>query len=227
MKKRFSFWLSIIGIVLTATVTASCGASYSTGNVNVSKIDELALIQPKSLIAYYDAPGHGFIDPSLSRASEQLLTDLITSRRYPFTDPVPVDYNGDGSAIGKWIDSFMDLESSDIPRLRVPKALTALIKSTGHRYGIVVHANGYIESIETYNQEKLAEFVDAVVSKVFELTKTYHAHEQAANALYTAVIDAETGRVVYFNSILSNADYPLDRGDVGGQMNRLLRKFDK
>ena len=65
------------------------------------------------------------------------------------------------------------------------------------------------------------------MSKVFDLTKTYSAHEQAANALYTAVVDAETGSIVYFNSVLSNADFPLDRGDVGKQMRKLLRKFNK
>lgn len=227
MGKCSHFWLTIAGILLTVISVTSCGASYAAGGINVSKIDELALIQPKSIIAYYDAPGHGFVDPSLSNASAQLLTDLVTAYRYPFTDPLPVDYSGEGASIGKWIDSFAELESSDISRLRVPKALSALIKSTGHRYGIVLHANGYIESMKTYNQEKLAEFVDYAVSKVFNLTKTYSAHEQAANALYTAVVDAKTGNIVYFNSVLSNADFPLDRGDVGKQMRKLLKKFEK
>ena len=227
MKKIVSFWLSLTGILLAAVSMSSCGASYAAKGANVSKIDELALIQPKSLIDYYDAPGHGFVEPSLSKASEQLLTDLLTSRRYPFTDPVPADYSGEGASIGKWIDSFVDLESSDISRLRVPKALSSLVKSTGHRYGIVVHAHGYIESQETYSQEVITEFVDAVVSAVFDLTKTYHAHEQAGNALYAAVVDAETNTVIYFNSILSNADFPLDRKDVGAQLERLLKKFNK
>ena len=227
MKKLVSFWLSLSAILLAAVALSSCGASYAAKGANVSEIDELALIQPKSLIAYYDAPEHGFIEPSLCGASEQLLTDLLTSRRYPFTDPVPADYSGEGAAIGKWIDSFIDLDSSDISRLRVPKALSALVKSTGHRYGIVVHANGYIESDETYTPEVITEFVDAVVSTVFDLTKTYHANDRIGNALYTAVIDAETNSVIYFNSILSNADHPLSRKDVGAQMDRLLKKFDK
>lgn len=37
---------------------------------------------------------------------------------------------------------------------------------------------------------------------------------------------AETDTIVYFNSILSNANHPLDRGDVGKQMNKLLKKFE-
>ena len=226
MKKRISFWLSLAGILLDAAAVTSCGASYAAGGVNVSKIDELALIQPKSLVYYYDAPNHGVLDPSLTKASEQLVADLLTSRRYRFSELVPVDYSGDGAAIGKWIDSFSDLESGDIKRLRVPKGLSALIKSTGHRYGIVVHAYGFIESNKAYSQEKLTEFVDKVVSTVFDLTKTYSAGDQVGNALYAAVVDAETDTIVYFNSILSNADHPLDRGDVGKQMNRLLKKFE-
>lgn len=54
----------------------------------------------------------------------------------------------------------------------------------------------------------------------------YDAPNQVGNALYTAVVDAETDTIVYFNSILSNADHPLDRGDVGKQMNKLLKKFE-
>ena len=38
---------------------------------------------------------------------------------------------------------------------------------------------------------------------------------------------AVAGSIVYFNSVLSNADFPLDRGDVGKQMRKLLKKFEK
>ena len=127
-------------ILLVASMLSSCGTTYSASGTNVSKIDEFALIEPKSIVLYFDSPNSGYRDSSLTAGSEQLLTDIITSSRYPFTDPVPADYNGEGASIAKWIDAFSDLRSSDIPRLRVPKALTDLIKSTGHRYGIVVHA---------------------------------------------------------------------------------------
>jgi hypothetical protein len=162
----------------------------------------------------------------LVAASEQLVTDIITSSRYPFTDPVAADYKGEGASIAKWIDRFSDLESSDIPRLKVPKALTELIKSTGHRYGIVVHAYGYIESKEAYNQEKLEELVGNVLRTVLDEPKRYTAGDQAGNALYTAVIDTQTDQVIYFNSVLSNADHPLSRRNVGSQMKSLLKKFD-
>ena len=226
MNKSKRFFVSILGILLIATMFSSCGATYTASGTNVSKIDELALIEPMSIMIYYDKPNSGYRDPSLASASEQLLTDLLTTNRYPFTDPVSADYEGKGAPIAKWFGTFPDLESSDIKHLRVPKALTELIKSTGHRYGIVVHAYGYIMSNELYDQKKLEELVGNIIRTVFDEPKRYTAGDQVGNALYTAVIDTQTDRVVYFNSILSNADHPLSRRDVNNQMKSLLRKFN-
>ena len=225
MKKSKRILVSILGILFVATMFSSCATTYTASGTNVSKIDELAFIEPRSLI-YYFSPESGYLDSSLVAGSEELITEIITSNRYPFTDPVAADYEGEGASIAKWIDSFSDLESSDIPRLIVPKALTELIKSTGHRYGIVVHAYGYIKSNELYDQEKLEELVGNIIRTVFDEPKRYTAGDQVGNALYTAVIDTQTDRVIYFNSVLSNADHPLSRRNVGSQMKSLLRKFD-
>ena len=225
MKKSKRILVSILGILLVATLFSSCATTYTASGTNVSKIDELAFIEPRSLM-YYFSPESGYLDSSLVVGSEQLITEIITSNRYPFTDPVAADYEGKGASIANWIDRFSDLESSDIPRLKVPKALTELIKSTGHRYGIVVHAYGYIKSNELYDQEKLEELVGNIIRTVFDEPKRYTAGDQAGNALYTAVIDTQTDQVIYFNSVLSNADHPLSRRNVGSQMKSLLRKFD-
>ena len=225
MNKSKKILLAIVGFLFTATMLSSCATTYTAKGTNVSKIDELAFIEPRSLI-YYFSPESGYLDSSLVVGSEELITEIITSSRYPFTDPVAADFEGEGASIAKWIDRFSDLESSDIPRLKVPKALTELIKSTGHRYGIVVHAYGYIKSNELYDQEKLEELVGNIIRTVFDEPKRYTASDQVGNALYTAVIDTQTDQVIYFNSVLSNADHPLSRRDVGSQMKNLLKKFD-
>ena len=225
MSKSKKLLLAIVGILFTAAMFSSCATTYTASGTNVSKIDELAFIEPRSLM-YYFSPESGYLDSSLVVGSEELITEIITSNRYPFTDPVAADYEGKGASIANWIDRFSDLESSDIPRLKVPKALTELIKSTGHRYGIVVHAYGYIKSNELYDQEKLEELVGNIIRTVFDEPKRYTAGDQVGNALYTAVIDTQTDRVIYFNSVLSNADHPLSRRNVGSQMKSLLRKFD-
>lgn len=225
MNRNKKLLLALVAILFSASMLTSCGVTYSASGTNVSKIDELAFIEPKSLV-YYFTPNAGSLDSSLVAGSEQLITEIITSNRYPFTDPVAADYTGKGAAIAKWIDRFSYLESSDIKNLRVPKELTELIKSTGHRYGIVVHAYGYIQSDELYSQEKLKELVGNIIRTVFDEPKRYTAGDQVGNALYTAVIDTQTDRVIYFHSVLSNSDHPLSRKDVGNQMKSLLKKFN-
>ena len=123
MKKKSILLVSIVGILLMASLFSSCGATYTASGTNVSKIDELALIEPMSIMIYYDKPNSGYRDPSLASTSEQLLTDLLTTTRYPFTDPVPADYEGEGTPIAKWIGTFPDLESSDIKLLEFQKHL--------------------------------------------------------------------------------------------------------
>lgn len=154
MRKHLTIGLLIAGILLAAIMFSSCGATYTASGTNVSKIDELALIEPHSIIFYYDNPKTGYSEASLTSASEELLTELITSTNYPFTDPVSADYGGEGAPIAKWIETFADLESSDIKNLRVPKALTELIKSTNHRYGIVVHAHGLSKATKRTIKQK-------------------------------------------------------------------------
>ena len=130
MKKSKRILVSILGILFVATMFSSCATTYTASGTNVSKIDELAFIEPRSLMYYY-SPESGYLDSSLVAGSEELITEIITSNRFPFTDPVAADYEGKGASIANWIDRFSDLESSDIPRLKVPKALTELIKATG------------------------------------------------------------------------------------------------
>ena len=50
MNKNKKFLVLIAGILLAATMLTSCGTTYTASGTNVSKIDELAFIEPKSLI---------------------------------------------------------------------------------------------------------------------------------------------------------------------------------
>ena len=94
MSKKRLFLASMIGILFVVTMFSSCATTYTASGTKVSEIDEFALIEPKSIIIYYDKPTSGYRDPSLASASEQLLTDILTNSRYPFTDPIPADYEG-------------------------------------------------------------------------------------------------------------------------------------
>ena len=222
--------MKYVKLILTAAAAmlmmASCMTSRYTSDVKVSQIDELAFIQPRA-IQFYFVTSTAYREPSLSEASEDLMEDLITSHRYPFSDKIDADYSDKDTDIAKWIDGFSTLEFRDAKHLRVPKGLHNKIVESGHRYGIVVHSYGYIESKEVYDKEKLDKLVEDIVRSLFNQTPRYATIEQYGNALYAAVIDTQTDRVVYFSRVLSNADHPLSRYCVGGQMKKLLKDFER
>ena len=223
MRRLSSLLLTTAAALL---MLASCMTSRYTSDINVSQIDEIAFFQPRA-IQFFFATKTSFREESLSAASETLMEDLITSYRYPFSDKIAMDYADKDRDVAKWIDGFSDLEVSDAKRLRVPRSLHDKIVESGHRYGIVVHSYGYIQSQEMYDQERFDKLVEDIVRTLFNQTPRYATIEQYGNALYAAVIDSQTDRVIYFSRVLSNADHPLSRACVGGQMKKLLKDFER
>lgn len=221
MKKLFSISVYAAALLL---LLSSCTSRYV--GVKASDMGEIAFFQPRA-IQFFFSSNTAPREPSLSKASEELMEDLIISRRYDFSDMIAMDYDDKDSDIARWIDGFSDLEMSDAKHLRVPRSLSEKIVASGHRYGIVVHAYGYIQSQELYDKEKLAELVDNIIRALFNDTPRYSYNDQYGNALYAAVVDTKTDRVVYYSRVLSNADHPLSRKYVGEQMKKLLRDFER
>ncbi len=77
------------------------------------------------------------------------------------------------------------------------------------------------------DKERMAELVGNIIRAVFNETPRYSFNDQYGNALYAAVVDTQTDRVVYYSRVLSNADHPLNRGCVSEQMKKLLRDFER
>jgi len=223
MKKIFILSLTAFALLFSLS---SCMVSRYTSDTKVSQIDELALIQPRAYQLFYTT-NSSVREPSLCSGSEELMTSIVTTLRYPFSDVVAADYPGDDNDIAKWIDTFSDMEPSDAKYLRVPKGLHDKIVASGHRYGIVLHSYGYIKSNDLYDKERMAKLVGDIVRAVFNSTPRYSTVEQYGNALYAAVIDTQTDRVVYFSRVLSNADHPLHRPHVTEQMRKLLKDFER
>ncbi len=209
-------------LMLTSCMTSR----YTSSDVKVSQIDELAFIEPRAYQLFFTTTTSERVK-SLCEASEDLMEDLITSYRYPFSEKIPMDYADEDKDIARWIDGFSDLEVSDAKNLRVPKGLHNKIVESGHRYGIVVHSYGYIQSQELYDKERFDKLVEDIVRTLFNQTPRYATIEQYGNALYAAVIDTQTDRVVYYSRVLSNADHPLSRYCVSGQMKKLLKPFER
>ena len=235
--------MKLLRIFLTASIFAlalvvtSCGASrHTAADVNLSAIDEFAFIQPYSFIVCYGDDGKGYYDKGDSQKATGIITNIINSERFPFSDMIPADYSGENTDIQNWFRTFEDLDPSKAGRLRVPKTLRKKIDESGLRYGIVIYSYGYTQTKVGYQREKAekaaSKIIDKTVEKLTGITglttpsQNYSVGDPYGNILFCAVIDGQTDRVVHFvKEVPTFASHPTESGYVSELLHKLLKEF--
>ena len=216
---------------------AACGPSrYTSSNVNLASIPEYAFIQPYSYIVLYGDDGKGFYNENSSATATRVITNIIESERFPFSDMIPADYEGENADIAKWLQTFPNVDPAKADRLRVPKSLKRMMDKSGLRYGIVIYSYGYVQAKAGYQREKIEKAASKVLDKAIEnltgirgLTnpsQNYYVSDPYGNVLYCAVIDGETDRVVHFvNETPTFGSHPEETSYVSELLHKLLKEF--
>lgn len=223
--------------LLTLLALTACGASrHTASDVNLAAIPEYAFIQPYSFIVCYGDDGKGAYDEDDSQKATTLISNIINSERFPFSDMIRADYAGANVDIQNWFRALEDVDPEKASRLRVPKSLRKLIDDSGLRYGIVVYSYGYTQTKVGYQREKLEKAAGKVIDKAVESltgirgitnpSQNYSVADPYGNILFCAVIDGETDRVVHFvKEVPTFASHPTESGDVSELLHKLLKEF--
>lgn len=223
--------------LLTLLALTACGASrHTASDVNLAAIPEYAFIQPYSFIVCYGDDGKGAYDKDDSQKATTLISNIINSERFPFSDMIRADYAGANVDIQNWFRTLEDVDPEKASRLRVPKSLRKLIDDSGLRYGIVVYSYGYTQTKVGYQREKVEKAAGKVIDKAVESltgirgltnpSQNYSVGDPYGNVMYCAVIDGETDRVVHFvKEVPTFASHPTESGDVSELLHKLLKEF--
>ena len=223
--------------LLTLLALTACGASrHTASDVNLAAIPEYAFIQPYSFIVCYGDDGKGVYDESDSKKATSLITNIINTERFPFSDMIRADYTGANVDIQNWFRALEDVDPDKASRLRVPKSLRKLIDDSGLRYGIVIYSYGYTQTKAGYQREKLEKAAGKVIDKAVESltgirgltnpSQNYYVSDPYGNVMYCAVIDGQTDRVVHFvKEVPTFASHPTESGDVSELLHKLLKEF--
>ena len=223
--------------LLTLLALTACGASrHTASDVNLAAIPEYAFIQPYSFIVCYGDDGKGVYDESDSKKATSLITNIINTERFPFSDMIRADYTGANVDIQNWFRALEDVDPDKASRLRVPKSLRKLIDDSGLRYGIVIYSYGYTQTKAGYQREKLEKAAGKVIDKAVESltgirgltnpSQNYYVSDPYGNVMYCAVIDGQTDRVVHFvKEVPTFGSHPTDSGNVSELLHKLLKEF--
>lgn len=227
-----------IAIVLSALLAlTACGPSrHTASDVNLKTIPEYAFIQPYSFIVCYGDDGKGYYDQGDSDKATSIITNIINSERFPFSDMIPVDYGGENVDIQNWLRTFEDIDPAKAGRLRVPKSLRKLIDESGLRYAIIIYSYGYTQTVRGYQREKVekaaGKLIDTAVESLTGIqgltnpSRDYSVSSPYGNIMFCAVIDGETDRVVHFvREVPTFASHPTESGNVSELLHKLLKEF--
>ena len=92
-----------LGISVLFLLTA-CGVSrYTNSTVNLASVPEFAFVQPYSYIVLYGDDGKGYYNESSSKGATNIISSIINSERFPFSDMIPADYEGENADIQSWL----------------------------------------------------------------------------------------------------------------------------
>jgi hypothetical protein len=218
-------------------LVAACGPSrYTSSSFNLASVPEYAFIQPYSYIILYGDDGKGYYNEESSATATRLISNIINSERFPFSDMVPANYSDENEDIKNWMRSFPDVDPSKADRLRVPKSLRELVNKSGLRYGVVIYSYGSVQTKKGYQTEKIEKAASKVIDEALEKltgiggitnpSKNYSVSSPYGNVLFCAVIDGEADRVVHFvKEVPTLASHPEESADVSELLHKLLKEF--
>ncbi len=226
-------------VLLTACALlalAACGSTRHASGVKVSDIPEFAFIQPYAYMVFYGDDGDGYYNKSSSDAAASVVSNVINSERFPFSDQIPADYEDANSDIATWAQNLTDIKKSQVDRLRVPKSLVSLVNGSGLRYGILIYSYGYTMSEKAYQRERLektaSKIIDTAAEKLTGIggltnpSRSYIPSDPYGNLMTCVVVDAQEQRVVYYGKQTPTfASHPKDYGDVSTLLHKLLKDF--
>ena len=244
---RIRFVLAALSV---AVAVSSCGpVTYSSSeNLNLKSVREYAFIEPVADVLYYGSKNKPVYDYELSDAAADLITTIVSSQRYPFSEVIYMDYDGSNREIRKWIQNIGSVSTSRLDRVRVPRDLLDAIDRSGHRYGVVIFSSGYIRSREAIRYEETQEAIGNAIGAALDARfskkdkdddkdgkkkkSSYETYSNPENKtpydcnMYCVVIDNESDEIVhYIHPVPFLEKDPLNGSDMDTMLSRLLRDF--
>lgn len=231
MKKIIPFIAVLLCIVCT-----SCGSSrYTASGINLHQIQEFAFLKPCAYMVLYETDG-GYYNQNNTDIATQVITTVINSERFPFSEVMEADYQGADKDALEWAKGLRDIKTSQVERLRVPKSILSRLEGSKDRYGLFIYSYGYNMTQEAYDRERLSKAASKVIDTAAEKitgvggltnpSRIYTPSDPYGNEMVCLVIDKQEQRVIYYaKQTPTFASHPKDNADVSKLLHKLLKDF--
>lgn len=216
-------------LLLVALAVSSCAtARYYGGFTRESARENMALMGPVSCIYYLDETNHESFSDTLSAFSETLVANLVDELCVPVTGRI--ELNDDEKA--ETFDLMHYLASSKARKQEafpIPELLDHALEEEGHRYGLLVFAEGMTRDKKGYTKDAIKGAFITLATAILSLGTAVMVTtpEMYSSRIYAAVLDSEMDQVVFFNVRNPEETHPLRPDPVRKQLTKLLKDFLK
>lgn len=229
--KRLSLLLPLVLLTLV-----SCGnARYTSSGTKLSDIREFAFLKPCAYMVLYDTDGRSLSETNIGIATG-LITSIISSERFPFTDVMEADYLGEDQDVMDWAWHLTEIKPNQVDRMRIPKSILKRMEGVDNRYGVFIYSLGYTTTQDAYDTERITKAASKVIDTAAEKltgisgltnpTGNYTPNDPYGNMMLCTVIDKQEQRIIYFaKQNPTFASHPKDDGDVSALLHKLLKDF--
>ncbi len=223
MKRKLRLFLANVAAVAALT---SCATARFYSGFTPAAAGEMVLLGPVSTQFYIDANDKEFYSDSLSMASEELLSDVTVRLGMPVKEIFPLDSLQMEETVGfmRYLDAASEQKVGEAP---IPSALDELLEAEGYRYGLLMYAEGMTRDRSRYVKDAVGSTLLSVFIAVatLGLIVPYAIPVAHTSAIYAAVLDSETNRVVFFNWSGPREVSPLEEKHVRSQLADIFRDF--
>ena len=111
----------------------------------------------------------------------------------------------------------------------IPELLDRVLEEEGHRYGLLVFAEGMTRDKKGYTKDAIKGAFITLATAILSLGTAVMVTtpEMYSSRVYAAVLDSETDQVVFFNVRNPEETHPLRPDPVRKQLTKLLKDFLK
>ena len=216
-------------LLIIAFALSSCGtAKYYAGFTPATASEGMVLLGPSSVQFYLDKKNVESYDDSLSTVSEASIAKLVNDMPLPITGRIQLDSLQKEEAVG-----FMRFLNARDGKVRgeypIPGLLDEILEAEGHRYGLLIYADGMSRDTKGYAKEVAKDVLLGVATAVLTMgmASVYGTSVYCVSHIYAAILDSETDRIVFYNMSVPTESHPLKVNPVRKQLDDIFRDFLK
>lgn len=169
--------LTLFAII--ALLAAACSTSKYVAE-SAPVINEITIVAPYSRVDVLETrTGKFFYSDSLSFVSEMMIGSTLETMGLPIVRVISVLGRSNQEALDQGYEAIADIQTSKLESARVSPAMQAFLSTYSTRYALLTFAEGFVRSNpNVYLGEGQIRY---------------------ASNIFMALVDARTGKIVYYN----------------------------